>query len=494
MSINNKVIDSTKWSAITEIMAKLVTPISNMVLARILAPEAFGVLSTVTMIISFADMFTDAGFQKYLVQHEFGDEDKKYKYADVSFWTNLFVSILFWIVISIYREPIAVLVGNPGLGNVISISCIQLIFTSFSSIQMALYRRDFDFKTIFSVRIITIFIPFILTIPLALMGFSYWSLVIGAIATQLINAIIMTIKSKWRPRLFYSINILKEMISFSIWSLVESISIWLTTWVDSFIVGMYLNEHYLGLYKTSTSLVNSIMSLVTATTIPVLFSTLSRLQDDEEAFKSMFYKFQNIIAYLIIPIGICVFIYEDLVTSILLGSQWIEASRIVGMWSITSVIVIVFSYFNSEVYRAKGKPKISFISQIIHLVFLIPACIISLKFGFWPFIYTRSLMRLHGVVVGFIIMSLVMNFSFKNTIKNTIKPIIYSLIVGLIGLILKSFSDSLIWTVISIIICASMYLLLVCTYCRNDLNFIIEQVQGIIRKNIMSSKKEIKYE
>ena len=56
---------ATKWSAISELLAKLIAPVSSMILARLLTPEAFGVVATVNVIISFADMFTDAGFQKY---------------------------------------------------------------------------------------------------------------------------------------------------------------------------------------------------------------------------------------------------------------------------------------------------------------------------------------------------------------------------------------------------------------------------------------------
>ena len=78
-NLNNKVLSATKWSGITEIAAKLVSPITTMVLARLLAPDAFGVLVTAQMVISFAEIFTDAGFQKYLIQHEFKDEDDRSK-------------------------------------------------------------------------------------------------------------------------------------------------------------------------------------------------------------------------------------------------------------------------------------------------------------------------------------------------------------------------------------------------------------------------------
>ena len=134
---------------------------------------------------------------------------------------------------------------------------------------MSLYRRDLDFKTLFLVKIFVILIPFIITIPLAFLGCGYWALIIGSISTRFINALILTIKSKWRPTFYYDFKILKDMLSFSIWSLIEAISIWLTAWVDAFMIGLLLNQHYLGLYRTSKTMVNSLMNLVTSSIVPV---------------------------------------------------------------------------------------------------------------------------------------------------------------------------------------------------------------------------------
>ena len=71
MGITEKVSSASKWSLATQLLSKLMGPITNMFLARLLAPEAFGMVATITMITSFSDIFTDAGFQKYLVQQEF---------------------------------------------------------------------------------------------------------------------------------------------------------------------------------------------------------------------------------------------------------------------------------------------------------------------------------------------------------------------------------------------------------------------------------------
>lgn len=452
-----KFASSIKWSAITQIAAKIVTPVSTMVLARILAPEAFGVVATVTMIVSFADMFTDAGFQKYLVQHEFKDDDEKYKNTNVAFWTNLGISFFLWAIIALFCEPIASLVGNKGLGNVITIACIQLPLTAFSSIQIALYSRDFAFRTLFLARIITIFIPFFVTIPLALSGFSYWALIIGVICGQLSNATILTIKSKWKPKWFYSVEILKEMLSFSMWSLIEAISIWFAVWVDTFVIGSVLNGYYLGLYKTSTYMVYSLMGLITASTLPVLFSALSRLQNDSKQFNHMYFRTQKLVSLFVFPMGVGLYLYSDLATQILFGSRWSEASGVIGISALTSTIAIVFGHLCSEVYRAKGRPKVSFLVHVLYVAVLVPVCIISSKYGFWTFVYARSLVPVQGVLVDFIVMKFAMGIPVFKTLSNVFPTAISAATMGLIGFYWRQQYDEVVWSFASIILCMAIY-------------------------------------
>lgn len=463
-NLQNKIINATKWSTIAQVATKLITPIINMILARILAPEAFGVVATVTMITSFVEMFADAGFQKYLIQHEFKDENEKYENANVAFWTNFLLSLVFWGLIIIFCEQIAELVGNPELGIVIAVACIQLPLTAFSSIQMALYRRDFDFKTLFVVRMIAIVLPFIVTIPLSLLGLSYWALIIGNISMHLSNAVILTIKSKWKPKLFYSLGTLKKMFSFSIWSLIEAISIWLTTWVDAFVIASVLSSYYLGIYKTSTSMVNALMAVITASIVPVLFSALSRLQNDTALFKKTYFKFQRMVSVIVLPIGIGVYLYSDLATQILLGSQWEEANKIIGVWALTSAIMIIFGNFSSEVYRSKGKPKLSFLAQILHIIVLLPTCLFSSKFGFWPLVYARSWIRLQFVLVHFIIMKFSMGISIIQTIKNVFPTIFSSSLMGLFGFLLQQMFDGIVWDFLSIILCGLFYFMILLTF------------------------------
>lgn len=457
--LNTKVKTATKWSAVTEIAAKLVTPITSMVLARLLTPEAFGVVTTLTMIITFAEIFTDAGFQKYLVQHEFKDAQDRDESTNVAFWSNLVMSLFIWGIIAIFANPLAALVGNPGLGHVLIIACVSIPLAAFSSIQMALYKRDLDFKTLFKVRIVSTLIPLLVTVPLAFWLRSYWALVIGTITVNVVNAVLLTVFSKWKPRWFYSFAKLREMFSFTVWSMIEAVSIWLTGYVDVFIVGTMLSQYYLGLYKTSSALVGQIMGLVTSITTPILFSALSRLQNDEKEFQTLFFRFQKLVGLLVIPLGMGIFLFSDLATELILGSQWAEAAGFVGLWGLTSSITIVLSHYSSEVYRAKGRPRLSVLAQVLHIVVLWPTVLIAVKYGFETLYSARSLVRLELIAVNLCIMGWVVKMPVGRMFTN-ILPSCIAAACMLMVLLLPSTSD--IWlNIVYAIIATIIYVVVV---------------------------------
>lgn len=478
--LKKSIVKATKWSSITEIVAKLITPITSIVLARLLTPEAFGVVTTLTMVITFAEIFTDAGFQKYLIQHEFSDDKDRAQSTNVAFWSNFVMSLFIWLLIGLFCEPLATMVGNPGLGHVLTISCVSIPLAAFSSIQMALYKRDLDFKTLFKVRIAGICIPLVVTIPLAMWFKNYWALVIGTIAANAVNAILLTVYSKWKPSLYYSFTKLKEMFSFTMWSMIEAVSIWLTSYVDVFIIGVYLNEYYLGLYKTSITLVGQITGLVVAATTPILFSSLSRLQSDEQAFRNMFFNFQKIVAMLIFPLGVGIFCYSGLVTSIL-GSQWMEAAPFIGLWGLTSAITIILAHYSSEVYRAKGRPKLSVLVQFLHIIVLWPTTLLAVKYGFEVLYIARSLVRLELVLVNMVVMYFVVRISFVDMMKNVSHSLVATIIMASISYALQSINSSIWWQIISIFISACIYFFVIMMF-ANERKLIVPFIMKIKSK------------
>lgn len=456
-SLNHKIANATKWSTISEVLAKLVGPVSSMVLARLLTPEAFGVVATLNMVIAFAEIFTDAGFQRYLIQHEFEKEEDKEETINVAFWSNLVMSFVLWGVIALFSEPLSTLVGNPGLGNVLIVACISIPLGAFSSIQIALFKRNFDFKTLFWRRIALILVPLCVTIPLAFLLRSYWALVIGTIATNFVNAFLLTVKSNWKPKRIYSFACLKGMFPFCSWSILDAVLIWATAYIDIFFIGRALDAYYLGLYKTSISTVGHFTSLITASILPVIMPSISRLQNDIPAMRSTLLRLQKFTAVFLLPIGFGIFIFKSFITDVMLGDQWTEAAPFIGLWALMETIAVLFSRFCSNVYPAVGKPRISVLVQLLHIVVLIPAVIISGKYGFQVLYITRSLVRLEAVVVNLLFVYLLIKQSPWKMFTNVFPEFFSSFVMALVGYSLLLINDSTQISFVWIVVCVLLY-------------------------------------
>lgn len=463
-NVKNNYLSATKWSTLSELLSKLVAPISNMVLARLLAPEIFGIVASINMVLSFCDVFADAGFQKYVIQHEIDDEQELNKISTVAFWTNLLISVVILFVVCAFASPIARLVGCEGYGFAICVACIHLPLQACSSIPTARLKREMNFKSLFQVRLVSIFTPFVVTLPIALLTRSYWALIFGSLANIFLVALVTFIRVNWKPQFYFSMTRLKRMLSFTVWSTLEAVLVWLINWGDMFIVGMFLNSHYLGIYKTSMNMVNSILAVISASLSPVMLSVLSRLQGDNEQFKKVFYTISMYSGLLLLPMGVGMFVYRRTMCDIVLGSAWSEGAVLMGIWGLMSAVAILFNTYNGCVYVAKGKPKISVIVQICQILTIVPAVYISAQMSFECLSYTRALIRIVGMGCHCMAVWIVAGISTFVTLKKLVPSIIATSVMAIAGMWFVSLKLGLLFEIASIIICAILYVGLLCLF------------------------------
>lgn len=450
------IANATKWSMLGEIIAKLAAPVSSMILARILVPSVYGVVASVNMVLTFCELFADAGFNKYIVQHEADDNELK-KIINIAFWTNFVLTMAIWGVICVFAKPIANLVGCPGKELAVMVASANLPLHGFYSIQSARLKREMDFKTVFFLRIIVLVVPFAVTIPVALATKSYWALIVGNIASNLLHVVAVTIKLKFKPMLYFSFVKLGEMFSFSMWSMLEAFFVWLINWGDVFIVSQLLTQEYLGIYKTSMNMVGQWTAIISASVVPVLLSSLSRLQNDNEKFNEMFYNFSVTAGIILIPMGVGMFVYRDLMCSISLGSAWMEGATLMGMWGLINCIAILFNSFNGNVLIAKGKPKVSVIVQIVQILAILPSVYISANISFECLSYTRALVRVFGMVVYCSTVYKMFGISCFLTIKRLLPTIAATAVMSVFGIAVVTLGVGNILGILSVFVCVGVY-------------------------------------
>lgn len=451
------IINATKWSVIGEIVAKLISPITTIILARILAKEVFGIVASITTIVSLADLLTDAGFNAYIVQHEFGSDEEKEATYNVCFWSNLAISILLFFIIFFNNALFSRLVGASGYGLALIIASLVLPLTSISSIEQAIMKRNLDFKKVGLIKIISKIIPLLTTIPLALLGQGYWSIIIGTLCGEVVSVILCLIFGEYKPRFSYKIEYFGKIFSFSGWAFLESILEWLLANVAILVLANIYGNVYLGVFKTGLALITQITTAIYALYSNVFKSSVSREQNDAEAFKRVFFAFQKYTSILSIPIGVGAFLYRGFLTKLLLGDGWEEAILLIGLWALVSLLSIAFGNFYSDSIRAKGKPKFLVLIDSIYLIALIMLLVFAKNLSFDSFCIWFCLIKITQPLLQVLFGVFICKISFAKVLFNCYPQIIAVLVMVGFNFLIK-FSEMSTWySVLGIVLSAILY-------------------------------------
>jgi PST family polysaccharide transporter len=152
-------------------------------------------------------------------------------------------------------------------------------------------------------------------------------------------------------------------------------------------------------------------------------------------------------------------LYKDLLVKILLGNQWLECVDFVGMYAFATVFSIVTNSFFSELYRSKGKPKISMLAQIIYLAFLIPAVILASKSGFNALCITITVAVYGFFVVHYCLAKRFFGIELRKLVGNIFSPLLASGAMAIFSLAVQAVSQNIVIRIISAALCVPVYLL-----------------------------------
>jgi len=190
MTEKRTTLHALKWSTLGHILPQVVSPFIAIYIARLLCPEAFGLIAIATIVISFLQIFLARGFTTALIQKQ-GNEKEIYRTADFIFSFNLIMSSIFYLIILFSSSAIAQFFHNPEAKLVVSILSLSLIIRAFGDVQLAMLQKNMDFKSIFYRQIVPISSLLIVTLPLASLGYGVWALVIGQLVSNILAAIIL---------------------------------------------------------------------------------------------------------------------------------------------------------------------------------------------------------------------------------------------------------------------------------------------------------------
>lgn len=401
--------------------------IVQIVLARLLLPKDYGLISLVTIFIAIANVFVQSGFNTALIQKKDADE------VDFSsvFYLSLGVATIMYILIFFGAPLVSKFYREPELTTVIRVLAITLFFGAFNSIQNTVIAKRMQFKKLFFSSLGAALISGVVGIVLAYLGLGVWALVFQQILSQISITLILWFTVKWRPKLVFSIDRVKELFHYGFKLLVSSLINTIDMNLRNLVIGKIYTSDVLGMYNRGEQFPSLIVNNINGSIQSVMLPTLSSEQDNKEKIKAIVRRSIVTSSFIIFPAMVGLSAIAEPIVRILLTDKWLHCVPFLQIFCFIYALMPIHTA-NLQAINAIGRSDIFLKLEIYKKVISIIILIITIPYGVYAIVL--------GECVGSIISSFInaspnlklINYSYREQLEDIMPSAIISLIMGII--------------------------------------------------------------
>lgn len=410
-----------------KILTQGVSFIISIILARLLIPEEYGIISLVLVFINIADVFVSSGFGLSLIQKKESDE------LDFStiFYCSVCTGLLIYMVLYFIAPVIADFYENPLLVSVIRVLALKIIVGSVNTIQHAYVAKHLLFKKLFFATFAATAVSGVCGVVFAYIGFGVWALVLQYLLNAAMSTVILFMIVRWYPRFLFSFQRAKQLMGFS-WRLTISSFINMSfSQLRTLIIGKIYTEEALAFYDRGNYFPQIVMNNINASVNDVLFPYLSMKNDNILELKEFARKSLRMISYIVFPMMLGLAVVARPFVCVLLTEKWLMCVpylRIMCVYWLTQPIQTA----NWQILKALGRSDICLryeaIKKGISIVVLLA-------------VMNISVMAISVASVGLAVMSMILNmipvrrlagYTFKEQFIDIIPSILLSGIMCLL--------------------------------------------------------------
>jgi len=348
----------------------------TIILARLLTPNDFGLVSMVVVFSLLLQNFGISGFTEAVVQKK----DINHRQISTFFWINVCFSLALMTLFICSSSIIVWFYDEPRLKPIVIAMAASIGFAGFSTQHMALLIRNMHFNKTSAITVMAALSGLISAIVMAYMGFGYWALVAKWVVTPLVTAVCAWTFCKWRPGIPARGTGIRSMLKFasSTWGIF--FMLYFSRTLDKMLIGKFRGSQELGSYDRAYQL-SMVIPLQLLTPISnVAISAFSRIANEPEKYRHNFLLMLGMLAFVGMPMSAVLTLTSKDLVLLLLGSQWSEAGRILAVLG-PSVGVAIIYYTHGWMHISLGTPQRWFRWGVVALIVTSLLLIAGVQFG-----------------------------------------------------------------------------------------------------------------
>jgi O-antigen/teichoic acid export membrane protein len=310
--------------------------IAAIVLARLLAPEDFGLVAIITVLTSFAPSLIDFGLGDAAVQRI------KITQSQVSslFWLSSGIGASIAAVLAACGPLIAWIYRDPRLEAIAMYSALTFIFYGISTQHLALLRRNMRFAALSTLVILGTLTGFGVAFLMVVWGYGYWALVVRPIVNALSVAVGAWYLCRWRPGAPVFDDEVFSMIRFGLHVVGFLVLNSVARAMDRIALGLFYRPEVVGYYHNAAILYDNYFTILNQMH-SVASTALSKLQTNPTALRQKYEAALSVLAFFVMPAAAVLSVTGQDLTVLLLGEKWRVAGLVLSILALRGISQVV---------------------------------------------------------------------------------------------------------------------------------------------------------
>ena len=351
------------YSALGKYSNVVIQLLVTAVLSRILTPEEYGIVAVVNVFLIFFQMLADFGIGPAIIQNKTLSKQEINSIFGFSLYLALFLGIVFVFL----GYPISAFYNNEVYKPISMVLAICVFFYGILVVPQSMLLREKKFSTVNIVTVMANIASGVVSIVLAVNGFSYYSLIISNTVKAALLFIIFYFKTNLTVQLKIDKKPLEKIFSFSKNQFLFNFINYFSRNLDSMLIGRYFSASSLAFYDKAYQVSLYPNQILTNVISPVIQPIMSDFETNLEKIKFVYLKITTILATIGLPLSVFLFFNSNDIVLFLFGDQWGGSVATFQLLAVSVWIQMILSSTGS-IFQSANRTDLLLLSGILSAV------------------------------------------------------------------------------------------------------------------------------
>lgn len=474
-SLKQQAVSGVKWTFLQQFSIQIINFVVQIILARLLLPEMFGLIAMINVFIAIGQMLMDGGMTTSLIRTKRPDH---LDYSTV-FLTNTIVSVIVYLLVFLVAPYIALFYKEPILTDLVRVFSLTFVIRSMVAVHMAKLTKEMNFKLQTKMQIPSTIIGAMVGTSMAYNGFGVWSLVWLNLAQTISFTLQPWFFLEWKPSFLFNKRRFLYHFNFGYKMTLSGLLDRIYNNAYNIVIGRYFLAAQVGFFYQAESMrlfpVNQISSVMGKVTYPLF----AKLETDIE-LKSAYKKTMKLVLSVAVPMMLLLILVAEDLFLLVFGEKWMPSVPYFQILAIASIVRPISSY-NLNILKVKGRSDLFLKVEVIKKLLGVIAIAVSLPFGILPLVISLTVVSYFFVLVNMLVAGRLINYKVLEQLKDISGLyLIGGVVAGLCYYILPFLTTNIL--VINIAIAVAIYGILYIILLFVSEKQVFNLVVGIIKK------------